>query len=152
MTGRVPRIISSISRSTTLEMAVAFSRSFLMTAEPSFTRRIGVAIVAGPADDHMIDQDQPDNGSGSIQVPGGHVIFWRGVRLARGMVVSKHDRRGGGAQRGFDHPPDVHRGLRGGAFADHLLFKQMILPIEKESYGDLVSSPGEPRLEVGRNC
>jgi hypothetical protein len=68
------------------------------------------------------------------------------------MVVRKHDRHSGGAQGGFDHPPDVHRGLRGGAFADHLLFEQVILPIEKESYGDLVSSSGEPRLEVGRNC
>lgn len=100
----------------------------------------------------MIDQDQPERGGGSVQIPRGLVIFRRGVRLARGMVVSEHDRRGGGTQGSLEHTPDVHRGLRGSAFADHLLFEQVILPIEKESYDDLVSSPGEPRLEVGGNC
>lgn len=65
--------------------------------------------------------------------------------------MSKYDRRSRGTQGGFDHSPNVHRGLRGSAFADHLLLEKLILPIEKERYDDLVSSGGESRLEVGGN-
>src|SRR6056297_319807 len=81
-----------------------------LTAVASHHPTPGEADPAPTADDQMVEDLDAEQFTGTHQPSGDRLVVARRLRIAAGVVVRQHDRRGVGQQRVAEHLPRTHEG------------------------------------------